>query len=188
MIPRELDLKVPYLAAALGYLDANQLSEIFQQAATRAEFQYLLWQTTKQHDWSHFSAEANPADYLEAQAFGRRGELHWKEQFWRSEGGLKSGWRVVWIGEKAACPEGLLTEHACQIRLFAPDWQCQEITVLLWGERRPGQSAWIEPRIPRLLNYPLAATERVGLKLLKHNAPAQPAFWQLYDLVPWKEG
>lgn len=177
---------LPALATALGRLDDSRMQAIVQEAAQRAGFRYLLWQTVTDAGLDDYPSGCQPTDYVEAQAFSPAGDLRWRRESWFDGAKYRQGWRVVYLGSPEACPAAL--QAAAQGNLL-DGCQADVRSVRLWGEHQRQPDTWLEVRIPRRLDYPGPHRNRwLGLRIGRYLRAGRVEFIRLLDLAPWTGG
>ena len=171
---------MPDIAAAMGKVSAETLRTLLDQVASHCD--YLLWQTDTDQELEAMPGNCDPALYIEGRAFGPETQLHWQRESWLTAEGPQEGWRVVYTGLQAHCPTAL---QAATSETLDNDYQRQTAVVKLWGERRAGQDTWLEPRIPRRLDYPYNNKPLVGMELIQYLQEGQVAFTRYTGLTNW---
>lgn len=180
---------VPELAtvkiAANRRLKAGELQELVSSLALKIEFRYFYGETVADIAFTKFDAGLVPTDWTEGRVFCLTANLHWRyEPFSDPMGIMQPGYRVVYCGN--GLPE-LCNWNS--IVLEGEGWQRSETVVLLRGTRLPEQTAWLEPRTPRVLDYPWNQPDsQLGLRLANYYLNGQPQFEQWLTLEAWKGG
>lgn len=176
---------MPDIIAARGQITADNLRQLLSAVAPQC--QYLLWQTDIAQEIEQFPADCNPASYLKAYAFGPRVQLHWQRERWLKDGLPHFGWRVVFSGDATMCPPTLQESETKED--LGSNYQIKTVTVKLWGERRTGQDTWLEPRIPRRLDYPYLHQPRwLGIAVTEYILGGRVAFSRYIGLTQWPAG
>lgn len=176
---------MPDIIAARSQITTDNLHQLLSTVAPHCP--YLLWQTDTAQEIEQFPANCDPASYLKAYAFGPRAQLQWQRERWLKDGSPQFGWQAVFIGDAVICP-ALLQDSETKEELGS-SFQIKTVTVKLWGERRTGQDTWLEPRIPRRLDYPYPRQPRwLGITVTQYIQCGQVAFARYLGLTQWPAG
>lgn len=171
------------VAVAVGRRDDAALRALLA-GLTAADFPYLMAYTPAAATLSPLPPALDGPAYDDGRAFGPAGEVRWRREEWLEGGQLRRGWRVVFVGRRAACPP---FPAAAETQPLAGHTQ-EPVTVRLWGERRGGQDVWLEPRIPRALDYRQLVTGAprwAGMTIIQYRLGGQVDFVRLLGFAPW---
>lgn len=172
------------VAVARGRLDDAELRQLL--AGLTAEFRYLMGSSTADAYLGWLTQALDPVTYDDARVFGPAGDLRWRREEWLDGGQLMRGWRAVFVGGRAGCPMTPLPEDVLDLA----GHEQKPLNALLWGERRTGQSVWLEPRIPRPLDYSALVPgdpARVGLVAIQYIKQGQIDFVRLLGFSRWPQ-
>lgn len=167
-------------------LDATRLQELMAACHARAAFSYWLSESVAEMEFREYDPALDATSMNEGRAFGQNGQLHWRRESWRDEQGQRQkGWRAVFTGDRKNGPAVPAPNHSLDL----DGYQAKVVSVRLWGERSGSQSGWLEPRIPRLLEYPiLQAPRRLAMEVVEYRKDGRVAFVQYRGLAPWSGG
>ena len=164
--------------SALGQLSDEELIGILDNALAKYSYPYLVYQTLTQYEITTFPKDFDGAAVFEARAFGPDGELRWKRETWQHESSQHQGWRIVYLGRMENCPDRL-SPGMQNLAEYDLD---EETRVSLRGEKKAGQKAWYDLRIPKPLHYPLETGKEVALRLNIFRVNGRVEFTQWADL------
>jgi hypothetical protein len=116
---------------------------------------YCYVETPADSRWTRYDAAGSLADAVRGRAFGPRCDFHF-----RREGGE---FAVTILSDLPAPPPGAAAS------LDLAEFEADEVTYLLWGERPAGASAWTERGWRQQWRYPVeGAPRRVGVRALEY--------------------
>ncbi|MHC1733401.1 MAG: hypothetical protein AB9888_15390 [Bacteroidales bacterium] len=164
--------------SAKDQLSSEDLRKIVNDALKKYPYPYLLRQTVLTHEFVLLSSEMDCTTFTEGQVFGPNGELHWKKQTWPEADGKQHGWRIAFVGLAEQCPDSLKGNQKS-----LDDYEIEEKQqVLLRGEKKAGQTAWFDLRIPKPLFYPVDTDQPVKLHLRLFKQHGRIEFVQMMGL------
>lgn len=151
-----------------GEFPAGQLNEFLDVWRAR-------WDAMRYHVWEHishieFANDLIQPEFLQrAEVFGEGGRLSL-----RRDGGR---WLWNYVGEAVYLPltgfgatDFWVANPKCQLRRYAE-------SVILWGERKDGQSRWFDDRVAAAdLAYPLGTHGHAYLDFWRYTENGQTAF------------
>lgn len=178
-----LTIDVDPVVVAMGRLDDGGL-RLTVAAVETAGFPFLLARSTADAYLGSLPAALDPTAYEDGRVFGQAGELLWRREEWLTGDALNRGWRVVFIGSRANCPPPLTQAEFLELG----EHNQRRVTALLWGERRAGQTVWMEPRIPRTFDYDTlipGTPGRVGVVVIQYIKDGQVDFVRFLGFAEW---
>ncbi len=123
--------------------------------AIQGQVEYLYVETASTSRWSTFAPSSVPAVFKCFRAFGPRCDV----QCWQENNQLRV--TVVHDGPRLPLPATETIDLA--------EFDSEEVTFVLWGERSSTDTAWREPGFQRCWEYPIAgAPSRVGVRAIEY--------------------
>lgn len=189
IVSQVIDKERSYVAISWVHLDDPSWQALWTAASSGdSHFQYLIYQDVGTYQFIEYTDVLDPCHYTEGQAFGSRGELHWKRDSWVDAQSCQHfGWQAVFVGEQSIAPA--VPTSIPPIDLSGKGWYTRRVLIPLRGRRLSGQTAWFEPRIPHPLEYPWSGQEEIlAMSVLEFAHNGQVEFVQLCGLEPWQSG
>ncbi|MAT45263.1 MAG: hypothetical protein CL609_23285 [Anaerolineaceae bacterium] len=121
----------------------------------------------------------------EGRFFGSECDFQFRKTFWRNDdANWVSGWKGLYIGKKVSFKKSIPIETIDNnLSTFKQD----EITIKLFGVKNGSDEFWIDPRIPKQINYPNVNYEKVGLTIIKYSKNEEVLFTQWIGFEKWGE-
>ena len=173
------------LRVSIGGLDDEALDRILQNGSAMLQGAFYLWSTLIDTGLEEWSSERLPHTCSDGRVFTGQIQLHWRQEIHYIDGEYANAWRIVYAGPASLCPHAF---DDGETEKLVPGCKQKELVIRLWGERRDEQQSWMEPRIPRDLDYPIPGKSRwVVAKVVRYLKNGQEIYSRWAEVLPWKE-
>jgi hypothetical protein len=173
------------MSQIVGYYEGLETSQIREKLGSFGGLKYAILDSITKYQILFFEdVQEIPEDAQALWFFNTDLQLHFQKEF--GAGGAET-WRLVFIGNREKLPDSF--QEARTVFGLDEEYTVEEQQVLLWGERRKGQSAWYDLHVPHVLAYPLKDDPppyRVGMDMRVYYLDGRVSFVQYLGLTAWE--
>lgn len=173
-----------------GYFQNLSEDQLLGHLAGCGNLKYCIINALERYELSEYL----PLTHLEMNldafwAFNEDIQVHFKKEPSLLNPSDLDMWHLVFVGTASKFPPVFLESNS--VVDLSENYEQGRQKLLLWGERKPHQSAWYELRIPRALNYPWMKAgdipERIAVDILTYALGGRVEFFRYTGLSGWEE-